>query len=338
MPRISPLFGAAALAVSLNVAPLWAQEADFAPVDAPDGAAGERTAAPTEGPVAPARGGYSKIGYGRLINNDLLGDGQDRWRTGSVASSRVFGRAPWSGALPSRVGDVVEFRFLGEVMAPDHLGTPAAGDRPFAGALSWGAHTHFVRGETEMSLGADLVVTGKQTGLDGFQTGLHDLLGRDAASSAVRDAQIGNGVHPTLVFEAGRDVNFGTMRLRPFVEARAGAETLLRAGADLTIGSVGLGELLVRDPVSGQRYRTTENGETGYSFILGADVASVDSSIFLPENRGYQLTDARRRARLGMHWQGETSSVFYGLTYLGEEFVGQGEGQVLGSLRLNLDF
>ena len=29
------------------------------------------------------------IGYGRLITNDVFGDGKDRWRTGSFSSSRV---------------------------------------------------------------------------------------------------------------------------------------------------------------------------------------------------------------------------------------------------------
>jgi uncharacterized membrane protein YjdF len=28
---------------------------------------------------------YSRIGHGRLLTNDLLGDGKDRWRTGSYA-------------------------------------------------------------------------------------------------------------------------------------------------------------------------------------------------------------------------------------------------------------
>ncbi|GAA6188211.1 lipid A-modifier LpxR family protein [Litorivita sp. NS0012-18] len=336
MPRFSSPFHAATLAAAVCAALFAAPLRAGSEADVPADGEVAPQAAGVEGDIA--KGGFFKIGYGRLVTNDLLGDGQDRWRTGSVASSRIYARAPWAGALPSQMGEVIELRFSGEIMAPDNLSSPAAGDRPFAGALSLGAHTHFARGQTEFALGADLVVTGKQTGLDGFQTGLHDLLGRGAASAAVRDAQIGDGIHPTLVFEAGRDLSLGGAQLRPFVEARAGAETLLRVGADMTIGSVGMGELLVRDPVSGQRYRTTENGETGYSFVLGADMAAVDSSIFLPESRGYALSDARSRARFGVHWQGESSSVFYGLTYLGEEFVGQGEGQVLGSLRLNLDF
>lgn len=35
-------------------------------------------------------------GYGRLITNDIIGDGQDRWRTGSVTMSRAWGYR-WDG-------------------------------------------------------------------------------------------------------------------------------------------------------------------------------------------------------------------------------------------------
>ena len=32
---------------------------------------------------------YKYLGYGRLVTNDLLGDGKDRWRTGSVSAFQV---------------------------------------------------------------------------------------------------------------------------------------------------------------------------------------------------------------------------------------------------------
>ncbi|SEQ69613.1 lipid A-modifier LpxR family protein [Thalassovita taeanensis] len=279
-----------------------------------------------------------KLGYGRMIDNDFIGDTQDRWHSGSVASSRVYGRS-WDGQLPESFGEILEFRIGAEIMAPDNLVTPAAGDRPFAGALSLGLHTHYRMNQAEIAMGADMVVTGPVTGLDHFQGALHDLLGMDKASATTRANQIGNGVHPTFVMEVGRTWGLGSMaRIRPFVETRVGAETLLRAGADLTFGQVGRGELLVRDPVSGQQYRTIQNNATGYSFVLGADIAKVADSIYLPDSGGYDLTDSRQRVRAGVHWQGQKSSGFYGLTWLGEEFVGQGEGQVVGSLRLNLDF
>ncbi|WP_323780821.1 lipid A-modifier LpxR family protein [Thalassovita sp.] len=279
-----------------------------------------------------------RLGYGRLITNDFIGDTQDRWHSGSVASSRIYGYS-WDGALPEKFGELLEFRINGEIIAPDNLVSPAAGDRPYAGSLSFGLHTHYQRRETDISMGMDMVLTGPMTGLDDFQGALHDALGVDSASAATLSGQIGNGVHPTFVMELGRDYALGQgATLRPFLETRVGVETLLRAGADVTIGQIGRGELLVRDPVSGQRYRTMQNSDAGYTFVLGGDIAKVTDSIYLPTSRGFTLTDSRQRLRAGVHWQGENSSGFYGLTWLGEEFLGQGEGQLIGSVRLNLNF
>ena len=35
-------------------------------------------------------GDRTRIGYGRLITNDFIGDGKDRWRSGAVAQSRLL--------------------------------------------------------------------------------------------------------------------------------------------------------------------------------------------------------------------------------------------------------
>ncbi len=288
-------------------------------------------------PVASA-GERQKLGYGRLIVNDFLGDTQDRWRTGSVASSYIYGKQ-WSGAVPTSFGELLEVRILGEIISPDNLRAPAAGDRPYVGSLSLGVHTHFQKLGWEFAVGGDVVAVGPQTGLDGFQASVHDLLNIPEPSAAVRAGQVGNQILPAVVLEAGREYNLtGQARVRPFVEGKAGVETLVRAGVDLTFGSVGMQELLVRDAVTGHRYRTIQKDVPGVSVVLGADVAKVFDSVYLPASGGHSLTDARARVRAGVHWQGEQSSVFYGITWLGEEFAGQGEGQLVGALRLKLRF
>lgn len=120
---------------------------------------------------------------------------------------------------------------------------------------------------------------------------------------------------------------------------RAGVETLARIGADLSFGRIGQGELLVRDPVTGQRYRTIRTPEPGMGFVFGGDIAYVDHSEYLPSNQGYQLTDSRARLRTGLHVQTEAGHrFFYGLTWLGKEFEGQRDEQLVGSLRINLEF
>lgn len=284
----------------------------------------------------PAAAERERLGYGRLVVNDQFGDTRDRDRTGAYASSRVWGPT-WSGRLPTRPGALLELRFHGEIMTPRNLVRPRPGDRPYAGALSLGLHSHFRRGATEIAAGADLVVTGPQTGLGDLQGALHEVLQSPVPSKRVLDDQIPNGLHPTLVAEIGREVALGRGRLRPFIEARLGAETLLRAGADLTLGPVGAGELLVREASTGHRYRVVTSDARGTSFLLGADIAAVRSSVFLPESRGHDLT-ARRRLRAGLHWQGEGRAVFYGLAWLGPEFERQESGQLLGALRLDIWF
>ena len=281
----------------------------------------------------------TRLGFGNLLTNDIVDGGADRWRTGSYASSRVWGPS-WTGAAPSGFGDLIELRVHGEIITPENLRLPAPGDRLYAGALSVGVHTHMQRGAMEYAVGGDLVVIGSQTGLDWFQGELHDLLNISEPSDRVLDAQIGNTFRPTAVLEAGRSIRLGELStLRPFVEVRAGAETLARAGFDWTYGRLGQGELLVRDPVAGQRYRVITEDWTGWSFTLGADMAYVESSVFLPDDRGPALDNTRERVRAGVMWQGESGFAgFAGLTYLGKEFEGQSEGQLVGSFKVRVGF
>ena len=276
------------------------------------------------------------LGWGRLFTNDALGDGDDRWRTGSYTLSRVRGPS-WSGSLPDRAGEILEFRFRGEIIAPENLNTAAPGDRRYVGALSFGVHTHFMLGQAEASVGGDLVVIGPQTGLGAFQRATHDLLG--IAEPQVLDDQISNRIKPTVTGEIGHSFRFGgNVMVRPFLEAQAGVESLVRVGGDIVIGSAWDGALLLRDPVTGQRYAGIAATGQGISFTVGADIARVFDSAYLPDGGAAVLSDERTRVRAGVEWQGERADVFYGLTYLGPEFDGQSEGQLAGSLRVNFDF
>jgi hypothetical protein len=88
----------------------------------------------------------TRLGYGMVITNDYIGDGRDRQRTGSVQSSRIWG-PEWTGTLPEGFGDLIEMRLGFAILAPTKLSRPAAGDRPYAGAISVGAQQHaaFIR-------------------------------------------------------------------------------------------------------------------------------------------------------------------------------------------------
>ena len=267
--------------------------------------------------------GRQRLGYGLLFTNDVLGDTDDRWRTGSITSSRVWGPA-WQGHAPERIGQLLEFRFHGEVIAPENLSRPAPVDRPYVGALGFGLHTHFQKAQVDYALGADLIVTGPQTQLDDFQDFLHGFLGGRDVGRRVRRNQIDDGIRPSGVFEASREFELGFARLRPFAEARLGVEDLIRAGADITFGDIGRGELQVRDAVTGHRYRVVRAERAGTAFLLGA---------------GVPLTEDRTRVRAGLHWENRNgAALFYGLTWLSEEFDEQREGQFLGAVQFRLRF
>ena len=211
MTQIILPLAVAALALTFGVAAVPAQAGN-------PGAEG--TAEPAL--IAPLPPQRQKLGYGRLTSNDVIGEHTDRWRTGSVSSSRVWGYR-WDGAAPAALGDILELRLQGQVMTPENLGAVNPNDRPFAGALSVGLHSHAQFSGLDLTLGADLVVIGPQTGLDDFVGAVHDLLDAPQASNAVLAGQVGNQVRPTVVAEIGRSYDLGgQVYLRPFAEARAG--------------------------------------------------------------------------------------------------------------------
>jgi len=278
------------------------------------------------------------LGYGRLTTNDLIGDGKDRWRTGSITMSRAWGYE-WTGTAPSRLGELLETRAQGQIIAPENLGKVNLADRRYAGVLTLGVHTYASNFGYDYSLGLDVAIIGPQTRLDQLQKGLHKIFGAPSPSDSVLALQISNQFRPTFVGEIGRTFRVGErVDIRPFAELRAGDETLARVGADLSFGSIGRGELLSRESITGQRYRVIYDAAPSFSFVLGGDLAYVSDSVYLPESQGYQLSDHRDRLRAGVHWQGENASAFYGLTYLSEEFAAQSEGQVVGSIRVKLRF
>jgi len=283
------------------------------------------------------------LGQARLFSNDAIGDGHDRWRTGSYAVSRIRG-TKWDGSLPTGIGDLVEYRLRSEIIAPDNLQNPIIGtDRRYVGALSLGAVTHYQAGGNDVALGLDLVMTGPQTGLGAFQSAIHSALGMSATK--VLGTQIPDAIYPTLNIELGRDLNLSStgsarrVSFRPFVEAQLGVENYIRLGGDLTLGHAAKGAFQVRDSSTGHRVIAMKSDRApGMTFVVGGDVAYVQSSQYLPAASGYTVQSPRIRLRAGVYREGETGSLFYGLTWLGKEFANQPTSQVVGSLSVRLKF
>jgi len=282
------------------------------------------------------------LGKARLFTNDKLGDGQDRWRSGSYALSWIRG-TEWKGSAPSEFGALVEYRIRSEIIAPANLLNPVIGtDRRYVGALSFGAFSHMQKGKTDVTVGLDLVVTGPQTGIDQFQAFAHRALGLGAP--LVFGSQIGNAVYPTVSLEIARDfdlsiANGRRVSFRPFFEAQAGVETFARIGGDLTFGDLGVGDMQIRSVVSGFRTPAIKSAKSrGTSFLIGGDAAYVQSSRYLPTTSGFTVQNPRVRMRAGVYSEGKKMSLFYGLTWLGKEFTNQTTSQIVGSFSVRMKF
>ncbi len=282
--------------------------------------------------------GRSRIGWGWLLSNDALGDGQDRWRTGALSLSQSFGPGR-GGSLPGELGRLLELRFRAEILQPDNLVRYDPTDRRYAGIVSLGLHNHVHRGGNEITFGGDLVLIGQQTRMDDVQSALHGLVGGPDPSAAVRAAQIEDRLRPTAVFEYGRRYGLApAVTLRPFAEARVGDESLARFGADLVLGTLGQGGLQSRDAVTGHRYDIVPAEAAGLSLIVGGDTAYVTDSVYLPSGGNPTLAARRDRLRAGLSYSRGDLSMFYGMTWLGEEYDSQPEGQLIGSLQVQLRF
>jgi hypothetical protein len=285
--------------------------------------------------------GRQTLGVVRDFGNDwygiFLGDRYDRWRTGHVRVSILRGET-WRDALPSQPFELMEYRFRGEIIAPDNLAAPAPGDRLYAGSWWLGASTHFDWQGLEVAAGADLVMTGQQTGLMGIHSEIHQFFGGAPINLAANE--VDDGFYLDANVEIGRGVPLSFGEVRPFLELRAGVETLARAGVDVTFGALGENGLRLRDQVTGQRLAAinSDMASGGWSFLFGADTAWVANSVFLPDNRGPDLEEQRHRLRAGVNYGIGDSNFFYGATYLSEEFVGQPEGQVVGTISVDLRF
>lgn len=279
------------------------------------------------------------LGWGRMLNNDFLGDAQDRWRTSSYVMSHIRG-PEWQGILPDQPGALLEYRLRAEIIAPETLRGPRSNDRAYVGALSFGVHTHWGQPNWQASAGLDVVAIGPQTGLDGVQDWFHETINQPLLGANVIANQVENAVHLTALAELGFPLRPApNVEIRPFVEAQTGVEGLVRAGVDFRFGEPGNGALDVRDTVTGQRYRAISQEAYGWEYTAGADVAYVADSAYFPAGFGTDYNDTRWRARLGLHWQGKKNmTFFYGATYLSEEYVGQSEGQVVGSIKFNFRF
>lgn len=281
---------------------------------------------------------FRLLGHASVFNNDYFGDGNDRWRTGSSSHAHFFGE-PWDGSL--KEAGIYEFRLRGEVVAPtDASKPPTVGERPFVGMIAIGGAKLFRSHSFDMRLGAELAIIGPQTGVSDFVADAHEFLGFKHPRAA--DGELPNDLAPTASFEISRTFHRTVERpfeLRPFAEAQIGVETYGRIGFDAFFARGVTGDLLSRDVVSGQMMTVITRQDAGsLTPMIGADIAYVWDSAYLPRSSGLTHKRYRMRLRSGLRRVGAAQDLFFGMSWLSPEYEGQAGGQVLGSFSIDHHF
>lgn len=271
------------------------------------------------------------LGQAHLFTNDRLGDRQDRWRSGSYHMSHMYGPA---GGIPQMPGQLLEYRFRGEVISPSQS-VGGVDDRRQVGMLSFGLHSKWRRAGWDFSAGLDAIAVGPATRVTRFQSRAHKFLSIPQVKTA--QPELPNKFYLNMVGEASRNVQLSEkLVLRPFAEIIAGPETLGRVGADVFYGTFAFDAAVARDVVTGHVLPSQRYDHAHLTFTMGADYAAVMRNVWVQPGT---MRQDRIRARAGVYVQpSEHLSVFYGATYLSPEFKGQQEHQIVGSMTVNITF
>lgn len=272
-----------------------------------------------------------------FFTNDFIGDGHDRWRSGSYTTYWGY-EGDWTGGVG------YDLRFRSEIISPWGSSDQAQDDdRPYVGMLGFGAFANERIGLTDLNFGGEFLIVGDQTGLSKLQNGFHKVFGfdgympEDDTHPHIEDAFTG-----MISGEVANNYFVGTKgSIRPFVGAQFGYETFMRAGVDFLWGNHSYAERFVRDPVTGfvQPSSTARaSAMEGFSLLAGLDYTAVTSSDFLPDTADVEMEPGRIRARIGMQGKIGPASVFYGATHMTKEFTSQVEGQTVGTLSVSFPF
>jgi len=273
-------------------------------------------------------------GWSLAVSNDSIGEGRDRWQSSSVQLGLLF-TGPHIDVGSTHVGQSIEVRFGSDILTPESLDRVNLQDRRYVSTLAFGLHSHSSWPGADVRLGADLVVIGPQTGVYSFQQDLHKILG--FTRPQLEEFQIDDAIFLDFSGEVASAYPVGSTRVRPFIEAKSGTETLFRLGADVAWG-IALDDRAMRATVTGQRVPFEFTEEEGINFSVGGDVAWVDESADLPKNLGYELNNPRMRVRAGVRHVNTLWDTFYGIVWLNEEFRAQHEGQFVGTFQFKFRF
>ena len=251
------------------------------------------------------------------------------------------------------------FAFGQNMYTPDNTEAfaPVSGDRPYAGWLYLGVGVVWKDAEVRNSLVLNMGVVGSWSLAQEAQRFVHDFRGLDHPNGW--DNQLHNefgflGVYerewrwPKHERRVGLDWEFiphaGVALGNVQTYVNFGGE--LRAGVNLPddFGTAAIGPgATTSTPVDGSQRATRSRFDVGLYVFARADGRAVAHNIFLDGNTFGSSASVDRKWFVGDLSAGaavnyKNTKVSYALVYRTKEFYGQKEGQLFGTVSMNIDF
>jgi hypothetical protein len=290
--------------------------------------------------------------------NDRFGDGKDRWKTGGITQAYVFPEHIFSNGnwLEGRASSL-ELNVRALLITPDDTSFTGVNgnDRPYAQYAAAGIYlrsitrpealTSVVAVQAEDRIGVEAGWQGDPLPLFDVQDALHDVTGTGGDAGNLSNI-IGGELLVNLearrtwrfhVDDAGRDLEFA-----PFVQTSLGMrEKSLRAGGDFFAGSALEGRTWGSDLATGAVMAGASMPRRGFNWtaFFGGAVGYISSDAFLDggfavDGPSVPRRDIVGRARAGVLLEYDNLGVGFSLNWLGQEFRGQSNGQVIGAIQL----
>lgn len=267
--------------------------------------------------------------------NDFIGDGHDRWHTGSYQKS-YYSQGYQLGWV-----DGIELRSRSQIVTPWSPSKQKDGDRPYSTAIGVGGFAHGHLAGFETRIGGEVILLGDGTGLETLQRTIHDGMGMGNSFDPNRSDidQVDNGLTSRFDIEIARTLRTSEFSMiRPYTEVTFGGDQYNTIGTDVIIGPLASASIWTRDVVTGRLLTPQVNEIRGVSIVAGLDARSARSSIHLPEGARVNIEPMQFRARIGMQSSSSFANIFIGQARLSEDFVGQTDSQRVGMLSISFSF
>jgi hypothetical protein len=294
--------------------------------------------------------------------NDGFGDGKDRWKTGGLTQAYVFPEHIFSNEnwFTGRAS-ALELNVRGLAITPDNTAFTGvdSGDRPYAQYAAAGIYLRSIaRPETlsptlamqmEDRIGVEAGWQGDPLPLFDVQNAVHSVAGTEGNAGNLSNTIDGEilanlEARRTWRFHAGGDVR--DIELAPFVQTSLGMrENSLRVGGDVFTGSALEGRTWGSDLATGAVMAGASMPRKGFNWTVfaGGDLGYIASDAFLDggfagDGPSVERRDIVGRARAGVLLDYDKYAIGFSLNWLGKEFRGQSDGQMIGAVQFKYRF